>query len=312
MYILSEGEQAVIDSVLGETHADYSMEGFKDYFYRCKAAGARFPEGLKRSLLSFQSGNEYGFILLRNLPLDHPLPPTPREKESAGAALEVSSKLITAISSLLGFIYTFDHKVHLNYIDDIYPIEGDKAIQVSSNSMLLDWHVEDGVHPLKADFVALLCLRGDQNAHTLIAPVKMLEIPEEFESILREERFRIRTDSTFVQGAAPSSLRTAVLSGPRNDPEIVFDPPFMECVDHEAQVAFDHLHAAIQKHHISICLRSGDLLLFDNRRVAHARSPYDPRYNGRDRWLKRSLILESLSRAKPHMVHGGFLVKSRC
>jgi len=34
-------------------------------------------------------------------------------------------------------------------------------------------------------------------------------------------------------------------------------------------------------------LLSGDLLVLDNRRAAHARTTFRPRYDGSDRWLLR-------------------------
>ena len=40
----------------------------------------------------------------------------------------------------------------------------------------------------------------------------------------------------------------------------------------------------------------GDLLVVDNRRVAHARSPFRPRFDGADRWLLRVMVCSSLPR----------------
>ncbi|MFV0320670.1 MAG: TauD/TfdA family dioxygenase, partial [Microbacterium sp.] len=41
----------------------------------------------------------------------------------------------------------------------------------------------------------------------------------------------------------------------------------------------------------------GDLFLFDNRRVMHARTPFEPRYDGTDRWLQRVIISDDLGRS---------------
>ena len=43
---------------------------------------------------------------------------------------------------------------------------------------------------------------------------------------------------------------------------------------------------------------AGDILLFDNRRVMHARTPFEPRYDGTDRWLQRVIITDDLGRSE--------------
>jgi alpha-ketoglutarate-dependent taurine dioxygenase len=41
-------------------------------------------------------------------------------------------------------------------------------------------------------------------------------------------------------------------------------------------------------------LADGDLLVIDNDRAVHGRTPFIPRYDGTDRWLKRALVVTSL------------------
>jgi alpha-ketoglutarate-dependent taurine dioxygenase len=43
-----------------------------------------------------------------------------------------------------------------------------------------------------------------------------------------------------------------------------------------------------------VVLSDGDVLVIDNDRAVHGRSPFVPRYDGTDRWLKRALVVREL------------------
>jgi alpha-ketoglutarate-dependent taurine dioxygenase len=43
-----------------------------------------------------------------------------------------------------------------------------------------------------------------------------------------------------------------------------------------------------------VVLQAGDVLVIDNERAVHGRTPFVPRYDGTDRWLKRALVVTSL------------------
>jgi hypothetical protein len=43
-----------------------------------------------------------------------------------------------------------------------------------------------------------------------------------------------------------------------------------------------------------VVLADGDLLVIDNDHAVHGRTPFIPRYDGTDRWLKRALVVTSL------------------
>jgi hypothetical protein len=56
-------------------------------------------------------------------------------------------------------------------------------------------------------------------------------------------------------------------------------------------VALIALHAAVKQSTKHMVLRTGDLLVIDNYRAVHGRTPFVPRYDGTGRWLKRSLVI---------------------
>ena len=65
--------------------------------------------------------------------------------------------------------------------------------------------------------------------------------------------------------------------------------------DAEAQAALDRLGRAVRAHATAVVLEAGDLLVIDNHRVVHARSPFHARFDGRDRWLQRAFVVSDLT-----------------
>lgn len=78
-----------------------------------------------------------------------------------------------------------------------------------------------------------------------------------------------------------------------SDPEIVLDPAYTVFQDEIERTAVAAVESAAEQVHQPFTLMEGDLLVFNNRRTIHARSPFYPRMDGTDRWLKRTYILEA-------------------
>jgi L-asparagine oxygenase len=276
----------------------YGDGDFHQFFYRCWRSGSGLPTRLSKALFDFRRGGQ-GVMLIKGLRLPFPLPPTPIQRGSTWVSATLQArKLMCILLSQLGHIYNFSAKKDFDYIDDVFPIYSDRNAQLGTNRSFLEWHVEDGFHPAKADLVALYCMRGDPNAQTYLCEARDLDLQPQFREELTKPNFLIRVDPTFNLGGKPvPEYRCAVLT-PGNDPEVVYDPAYMEGVTPEAQAALGHVRECVDRAHQAITLEEGDLLVFDNRRVMHARSAYTPAYDGSDRWLLRSLLLESYWKAR--------------
>jgi alpha-ketoglutarate-dependent taurine dioxygenase len=75
---------------------------------------------------------------------------------------------------------------------------------------------------------------------------------------------------------------------------LVYDELLMSGVTPRAQAALDALHRAVKLSTKQVVLEAGDLLVVDNERAVHGRTPFVPRYDGTDRWLKRALVVRAL------------------
>lgn len=87
----------------------------------------------------------------------------------------------------------------------------------------------------------------------------------------------------------------AVLSGDGAAIRFVFDEELMMGTDPEASEALIELAAAVQHAAVSIVLDDGDLIVIDNHVTVHGRTPFPARYDGADRWLQRSFVVDDLA-----------------
>ena len=66
----------------------------------------------------------------------------------------------------------------------------------------------------------------------------------------------------------------------------------MRAVTPGAQKSLDLLRVLLESPGVveSVILESGDLLVVDNRKSVHGRTPFKARYDGFDRWLQRLYV----------------------
>ena len=62
--------------------------------------------------------------------------------------------------------------------------------------------------------------------------------------------------------------------------------------------AIEELNQAIKSSVKKVALKSGELMIIDNRKTVHGRLPFTPRYDGTDRWLMRTLVMKQLPPSK--------------
>jgi len=162
----------------------------------------------------------------------------------------------------------------------------------------LMFHTEAAFHPHRPRYLLLFCLRGDPKAKTTIASVHaaLPFLESDVVDVLFEPRFRCAVDESYLHGRENVlGPPIAVLSGPRDQPAMVFDEDLMVGVDEVAEEALGLLGKALDAHHVSVILEAGDLLVIDNNTVVHGRSPFTPRFDGTDRWLQRAFVVEDLA-----------------
>jgi L-asparagine oxygenase len=109
--------------------------------------------------------------------------------------------------------------------------------------------------------------------------------------------FRTRLAASFDQGTQRLSLPYPVLSGSDAHPDMTVDCYAMEPSSDLAARSLRALTDALTAVTVEVATEPGDLLIIDNRVVAHGRTPFTPRYDGHDRWLRRVFVVADLRRS---------------
>lgn len=273
-----------------------------EVFVRAAGHAARLlPAVIHDALVDFtDAAPQAGAIVLRGLPVGElpltplsPTAPTVKDRVSEFALLTVARRLGQPVG------YLPEHGGDL--IQNLVPTQANADRQVSTSSKVqLMFHTEAAFHPHRPRYLLLLCLRGDASAVTTLSSIfEVLPLlPEGVVDTLFQPRFRTAVDESYLNGRANVlGVPMPVLSGARQRPTMVFDADLMVGTDEAADQALQALSAAVERHHTGLALQAGDLLVVDNNVAVHGRTPYEPRFDGYDRWLQRSMVVTDLSRS---------------
>jgi Fe(II)/alpha-ketoglutarate-dependent arginine beta-hydroxylase len=234
-----------------------------------------------------------------------------RREAPATLALDL---LLVLYGALLGDAFGWSTQQDGRLIHDVFPIKSHEDEQLGTGSKtLLTWHTEDAFHPYRPDYVVLACLRNPSHAATTVGNIDDLRLSAEETDTLFEERFIIlpdqshlarnntRADIDFgrIEELSAEPPRVSVLFGSRDRPYIRADPYFMQVDDDErAARALARLVAEMDANIRDVVLRPGEFCFLDNYKVVHGRRPFEARYDGTDRWLKRACITRDLRKSR--------------
>jgi L-asparagine oxygenase len=260
-----------------------------------------------------------GALLVSGMPLDDDLPPTPTEPvPPTFTPGPVSRCAILLPAIVLGEPVAYAAEKGGALVQNVFPIPGQREKPSNESSAIgLDLHTEltfsrevwaqsfDAAAP---DFVLLLALRSPPERSATTSVVHARDLCRLLDAadvdVLRRPWFELRAPYSFTQdgnGARPWSPPLALVRGPEEHPEVVFDISCgVRARTPEANGALEALRRACADPaiHSAVKLREGDLLVIDNHKCAHSRSPYDAQFDGRDRWLLRSYVRRSIRSLK--------------
>ena len=236
-------------------------------------------------------------MLLRNVPVGR-VPATPSSPTSPTDKDDTSESAILRVARLLGEPVGYRPEHGGRLVQNLVPTRQGADRQISTSSAVaLDFHTETAFHPYLPRYLLLLCLRGDPEAATTFCSARAVidHLTPSTVSVLFQPRFRCGVDESFTDGAG-ARLRPAapVLRGDPADPSMVFDADLMVGVDEVSARALTEMRSVVAEHHEAVVLERGDLLVIDNTRAVHGRSPYRARFDGSDRWLQRAFVIDDL------------------
>jgi L-asparagine oxygenase len=254
------------------------------------------------ALRGIRRGDGAPFSLLSRLPLGE-IPPTPLAAGHANKADRTSESTLLGAAQLLGEPVGYSQEHGGDIVQDLFPLASSVGRQLSTSSGVeLAFHTETAFHPHRPHYLLLLCLRGDANAATTLCSVEAIvgELSEPTIAVLSEPRFRCGVDESFGAGPPWVTPPHAVLAArPRGTHTLLFDGELTFGIDRIADAAIAEMNAAIARARTSVTLATGDLLVVDNHRAVHGRSPFTARFDGTDRWLQRTFVVDDLGPSTP-------------
>jgi L-asparagine oxygenase len=295
-YDLSPAETASITDVLQGPAGDALVRGHPG------PATRRLPERLLEYLYEFQLTEPAGGVVIRGFPVDSAgIGPTPGHWREAARRTStiVHERYLLALASVLGETFAFRALQDGRMVQDLLPIAGHEEEKSGTSSRsVLDLHTEDAFHPHRCDYLGLLCLRNLDGTPTTYAELAPAGIPKDMLEILFQPRFTIEADST--HGQPDTSAPVALLWGARDRPYLRIDGGFTEPVpgDAAAEHALAALTDSLDRSQRAITLRPGEAVFIDNHLAAHGRPPFQARYDGTDRWMKRVSVTRNLRRSR--------------
>lgn len=299
---------AALDLFGRHGHRDLHDESL---LYDVETAAGRLPARLQTELRRFRDhGNPDGALVIDGLPVESGVPtPAGDAADPPWSLVPVTTFAQMMVMSVLGPVVAYRDEKEGRLVQDVFPRAGQEGRQENSGSVLLELHTEDGFLDLPPHFLSLICIRGDHDrvAATLACGIRRVLplIPEDVAEVLRGERFRIAFSSSFAGGEEGIWSRpVAVLTGPADDPHLTVDFHGMVGLDEEAGRALDRLRELFLDAAVGAVLRSGQLMVVDNRVAVHGRTSFVPRYDGTDRWLRRCFSVSDLRQARGRFEYG--------
>jgi L-asparagine oxygenase len=276
-----------------------------------QAAAASFdvPVEVREAILNFSNvGSDTGILVIRGLIVDDDLVDTPLDNKLGLAAKTTFAKEQAVLAQLLGTMIAYEAEGNGHLIQDMVPNPKLATTQQSQGSRVeLEAHTEQCFSDYKPDYVILGALRGDPEAFTyafsgrkfadLFTPEEMAKLRQPMWATTIDESFQpFIPDPEAIRGPFP------ILSGPDDDPYVLVDQDLMHGITADAQKLLEKVVQVYIENRDAHNLQPGDLLMLDNLRAMHGRSPYTPRFDGKDRFIARGFVVRDRRRLWPQLL----------
>ena len=180
-------------------------------------------------------------------------------------------------------------------VHDIIPPRGEEHEQTGASSTVeLSPHTEDAFHPQRANLLLLACVRNPDSVPTRVASVRHARLADTEREVLSAPALPILPDSSYTEadgfttdGTAAPPVATIWDTG--RGLGLRYDPAYTPLKDGDPTYlsAYHQLGKELKRSAFTVQLEPGDVLVIDNDVVVHGRQPFQARYDGTDRWLRR-------------------------
>ena len=257
------------------------------------------PDNIKQKLNNFAryGSPENGFLLFKNIPINDKFPiQTPETNNTKTGEKTILAKIQGLFMQYISEMIAYEAEGYGRLFQDIIPMKSMAEEQTSVGSNIeLEVHVEQAFSKLRPDIISLGCLKEDKDALTYILPVQKIiqNLMIESESILFNPLWKTGVDLSFkinghefIEGDIRGPI--SILNGSKEDPYLIFDQDLMFGITEESNKIIKKISDIYYINRNKHNLKPGEIILIDNNRAIHGRSPFFPKYDGNDRFLVRA------------------------
>jgi len=220
--------------------------------------------------------------------------PTPCDDKVIGVKPDFFTEgVMGAIAAELGDIFGYKEQNGF-VIHDIFPIPGLEHSQTGANSKsVLSFHSDGSTHPIiTPDYLILYCIKPDRAAcnHISFLPDLLQHMPGDLFQILTQDRFAHQVDIELAVENKNSFVIQPIILREGNELILKYDGDLVTGFDKESEQAITELNALIAKTAVEVHNQANSVLILNNKKAVHARSAFDPRFDGTDRWLQSAFV----------------------
>lgn len=221
-------------------------------------------------------------------------PPTPTSLSEPYDGPYYGEAMLALIAQVVGKLQYLSHQHDGRVFHDVMPIEAYRDRQTSGSSeVLLEMHTELAFVANPPEYLLLFCVRQDQErlaeTHLYDSQFALRTLTPGQYIQLTKHGYRFELDAN-IAGNVEERVAAAPIFDRATSRLLRYDIDLYRPSGPECDEAFDALTHGFQDMRISMRLRTGQMLLVDNKRMVHSRSRFKANYDGTDRWLKRALV----------------------
>jgi hypothetical protein len=299
--ILSEEEKKEFIEL---TKPLYNISPFKEmnlYLSLAKYASEKIPTRIKKLLDEFKKKTSKSDILLfKNIPYDENIV-TPENNQSHIGENTILSKIQAIINEYIGEMVGYESEGYGRLFQDMVPNKNLSVTQTSLGSKVeLELHTEQAFSELRPDFLSLACLKGDFFAKTYYFHINQIvkQMTNEEMNYLKQNKWMIGIDESFVMNGCSNELRgpLSIITEHNNYYQLVFDQDLMIGITEEATQLLTKIIDLYYLYRKEVILNPGEILILNNKKLVHGRSSFSPKFDGNDRFIVRSFIMNHINR----------------
>jgi L-asparagine oxygenase len=275
----------------------------------------RLPSRIKKELEKFKkSGHEYGALLIRNLP-NEPFVITPKDNKEHIGETTILANVQALFNEYIGHMVSYEAEGDGYLFQDMVPNKELRKTQTSLGSNVeLELHTEQAFSDYRPDYLSLACIKGDKRAYTFFLHVNQIleQMTDDEIHYLEKEKWKIGVDMSFALNGCDFAARgpLSILKYNGQHYDLVFDQDLLMGMSITSSKMIGEIVDIYYKCRNGYVLRPGEILMLDNNKVLHGRSPFQPKFDGNDRFIVRSFIMNDLEKIAGK-THGVRNVKCR-